>query len=80
MDQQYSLKSGLKRFGEKREHEVTSDIDRLHGMETFAPLDANEPTKKNREDALESLTFLKEKGMEELKGEHVLMGENKGHI
>ena len=53
---------------------MTSEIYQLHNMETFAPLDANKPTNKYREDALAPLMFLTEKGVAELKGEHVPIG------
>ena len=51
MAQQYSLKSGLKRFDENGEHVVTSELEQLHEMDTFVPLDANKPTKKDKADA-----------------------------
>ena len=58
MDQQYILTAGLKRFGGEGVHELTSELDQLHCMETFAPLNANKLTKKDREEALSSLLFL----------------------
>ena len=61
MAQQYSLKSGFKLFGVNEEHTVTSDIELLYDMETFAPPDANKITKKYRLDALAPLMFLTEK-------------------
>ena len=79
MAQTYSLKARLKRFGEKREHAVNSEIDQLNDMETFTTINTNKTTKKDRSEALESLMFPTEKGTRELKGEHVPMGKNKSH-
>ena len=58
MGQQYSLKAGLKLFGEKGEHAVTSELDKLHDIETFATLNDNKLTKKDGADSLVSLMLL----------------------
>ena len=58
MYQQYSLKEGLKRFGEKGKYEVNSDLEDLHKMETFEPLNANKFNKEDRTDALASLMLI----------------------
>ena len=60
MEQQYSLKSGLRRFGGNGGHPVTSDLAQLHEMETFTPLDANKLTNKNNAEAIYSLVFIAE--------------------
>ena len=75
MAQQYSLKVGLKRFGERGEHSVTVDLYQIHETETFAPFDDNKRTKKDRREVLSSLMLLTEKGIEKLKGEHLPMVE-----
>ena len=61
LDQQYSIKAGFKRFGERGEHAVTSELYQLQDMETFEPLDDNKPTKKDRAYALSYLILLTEK-------------------
>ena len=58
MYKQYSLKAGLKLFGEKGEHAVTSELDKLHDIETFATLNDNKLTKKDGADSLVSLMLL----------------------
>ena len=73
MDQHYILNVGLKRFGVKGEHVVTSEIKHLHDMETFEHLNANKLTNKYRAYSLSSLVFLTEKWMSGLKVEHVPM-------
>ena len=58
---------------------MTSELEQLHEMETFSPPDDNKLTNKDRVGALASLVFLIEKGVAELKGEHVQMVENNYH-
>ena len=58
MYQQYSLKEGLKLFREKGEYEVNSELEDLHEMETFEPLNANKFNKEDRTDALASLMLI----------------------
>ena len=42
---------------------MISELEQLHDMETFAPLGANKLTKKDRPEAIASLTPLTEKCM-----------------
>ena len=48
-------------------------------MDTFTSIDYNKLTNKDRSGALASLVFLKEKGVTELKVEHVQMVEKNYH-
>ena len=59
MAQKYSLKVGLNRFFEKREHDFSSELMQLHDTEMLSPIDTSKIYKKYREDALPSLFFLK---------------------
>ncbi len=58
---QYSLKAGLKKFGEQGEAAVTRELGQFHDMNVFLPMDPNRLTKKEKAEALASLIFLKEK-------------------
>ena len=64
---------------EKGGNAVTSELDQLNEMKTFAPIDSNRLTKKDMSEVLAYLMLLTEKGIEELKGEHVTMGEKNSH-
>jgi hypothetical protein len=58
---QYSIKAGLKKFGEKGEAVVTKELKQLHDMTTFYPVDSKTLTKEDKARAIASLMFLKEK-------------------
>jgi hypothetical protein len=65
---QYSIKAGLKKFGERGEAAVTKELKQLHDMETFFPVDASTLTKQDKAKAIASLMFLKEKRNGDIKG------------
>jgi len=58
---QYSLKAGLKKFGKEGEAAVSKELGQFHDLSVFIPMDASELTREQREAALASLMFLKEK-------------------
>jgi hypothetical protein len=66
--QQYSIKAGLKKFGEKGKAAVTKELKQLHDMVTFFPIDPATVTKEQRSKAIASLMFLKEKRNGDVKG------------
>jgi hypothetical protein len=66
--QQYSIKAGLKKFGEKGQKAVTKELKQLHDMVTFFPIDPTTVTKEQRTKAISSLMFLKEKRNGDVKG------------
>ena len=61
--QQYNIKASLKRFVEKGGNAVTSELDQLNEMKTFAPIDSNRLTKKDMSEVLAYLMLLTEKGI-----------------
>jgi hypothetical protein len=65
---QYSIKAGLKKFGEKGEAAVTKELKQLHDMTTFYPVDSKTLTKEDKAKAIASLMFLKEKRDGTVKG------------
>ena len=58
---QYSVKKGIKLFGERGKESVTSELQQLHDMVTFLPVHAYDLTRKQRKEALASLMFMTEK-------------------
>ena len=58
---QYSLKAGLKKFGEAREKAVTKELCQFHDMSVFKPVDPASLSGEDKKAALASLLFLKEK-------------------
>lgn len=58
---QYSLKVGLKKFGEAGEKAVTKELSQFHDMSVFEPIDAGTLTSDDKRATLASLLFLKKK-------------------
>jgi hypothetical protein len=59
--QTYSLKAGLKKFGEKGSDAATKEMKQLHDRKVFKPIMTSELTTQERKRAMESLIFLTEK-------------------
>jgi hypothetical protein len=59
--QTYSLKSGLKKFGEHGETAMTSKMCQLHERAIFKPIRVDDMTQVERKRAMKSLIFLVEK-------------------
>ena len=49
MEQDYSFIAGLKRFCRKGEHVVSSELNQIHDMETFTPVDVSKISKNDWE-------------------------------
>jgi hypothetical protein len=58
---QYSVKEGIKHFGDRGRESVTKELQQLHDMVTYFPVHAHELTREQRKEALSSLMFLTEK-------------------
>jgi hypothetical protein len=58
---QYGLNVGLRKFGEKGEAAVTKELDQFNNYDVFEPLFARDLSQKEKDEALSSLIFLKEK-------------------
>ena len=65
--QTYSLKKGLKHFGDKGKKAVEKEILQLHNRKVFEPIHTNELTALEKKRAMESLIFLTEKQDETVK-------------
>ena len=61
MDQHLRVRSGLKRFGDRGEKYVSKELNQLHNIHTYYPVDPENLTKKQSMDALKSLMLLMEK-------------------
>ncbi len=61
MAQQYSLRKGLKLFGNEGKEAAMSELTQLHGMETYYPVHAHKLTRQQRIDELSLLIFLTQK-------------------
>jgi hypothetical protein len=59
--QTYSLKAGLKKFGERGKEAATSEMKQLQERAVFEPIRVEEMTQLERKRAMESLIFLVEK-------------------
>ena len=61
MASHFSLKKGIALFGDKAEKATTKELQAIHIMCAYEPLDASKLTRQERRDALESLLFITEK-------------------
>ena len=61
MDQHFSVRSGLKRFGDQGEKDLSKELTKIHNMHKYYPVYPKKLTKKLRMDLLSSLMFLIDK-------------------
>ena len=66
----YSLKKGIKEFGEQGRNSVLKEMRQLHERECFKPIDINTLTPIEKQRALELLIFLTEKNDGTIKARH----------
>ena len=66
--QQYSIGAGLKKFRERGEKGVFKELAQMHNMSVFTPVIHSELTAKDKQKAVSSLMFLKEKRDKTVKG------------
>ena len=57
MLQQSSLKAGLKHFNKKGEEAVTSELTKIHTMQTYVPVDPKTMIPQQKSEALNLLIF-----------------------
>ena len=68
MSEHFSLKKGIRLFGDKAKEATTKEVQAIHDMGTYELLDASELTRDKKRDALESLLFITEKRDGQAKG------------
>ena len=68
MTQQYTIRKGLRLFGGRDRQAVTKELTQCHNMTTYITMQAHEPTREYRIQALLSLMLLTEKQGEQIKG------------
>ena len=72
--QTFSLKQGIKRFGNKGKEAAKTEMEQLHMRNCFVPRKVNEMTSEQRKKALESLLFVTEKRDGRIKARHCANG------
>ncbi len=71
---QYMIGQGLKLFQRRGEEAITSELGKLHNMQTFVPVHRSELTDEEHKRAVGSLMFLKEKRDQSIRGRMVADG------
>jgi len=66
--QTYSLKQGIKKFGERGKQAAMKELRQLHDRVVFEPVDVSKLTSDDKRKAMESLIFLAEKRDGTIKG------------
>ena len=61
MLQSFSIKAGLNRYGEAGKKAVNKDLQQLHDMDTYEPMNPDKLTRLENTKSLASLMFLVEK-------------------
>ena len=56
--QQYSVKKGIRLFGDEGRKAVSKELQQMHDMVAYTPVDARTMTREQKLEALESLMFL----------------------
>ena len=74
--QTYSLKAGLKKFGETGKESTLKEMKQLDDREVYYPVDVNDLTDQERARAMESLLFLVEKRDGKVKARFVANGSS----
>ncbi len=74
--QQYSIGTGIKKFGDRAKHGVTKELTQLHDMEVFQPILKSNLSSEERSKAVSSLMFLKKKQDKPIKGRMCANGRN----
>ena len=72
--QQYTLKKGIKTFGDRAEEATTKELKQIHDMGTYQPLNVTKLTKKERQEALLFLLFITEKRDDRIKSKKCDIG------
>ena len=71
---QFSLRRGIKEFGERAEQGAIKEMKQMHDMDAFIPRHFESLTKEERMRALSTLIFLKEKSSGDIKGRTCVNG------
>ena len=59
--QQYNLKQGLKRFGERGKKALRKELDQLHQRVCFTPVDVSTMSQDERDKCVDAIMLLTEK-------------------
>ena len=61
MVQQFSLRAGINKFGDKATELVSKELQQIHDMGTYEPVDLDKMTAAQRAEEMNSLLFISEK-------------------
>ena len=76
--EQYSPKKAFTLFGkDKSNHAVSKELDQIHQMEMYIPMDAKQLTNEQRQKALNALLFLTQKRDGSIKARKCADGSSK---
>ena len=73
--QQYLIKQGIKKYGQRGYDGALKELDQLHRRSSFTPVSVKSMTGKERQRAMKALMFLSEKRTGEIKGRMVYNGK-----
>ena len=73
--QQYKLKKGLQKYGEKGKEATMMELDQLHKRNCFTPINIDDLKEGEKKKAMEALMFLTEKRDKKIKGRMVYNGK-----
>ena len=68
----FPLKKGIALFGDRAEKATTEELQAIHDMDTYEPLNASKLTREEKRDAVESSLFITEKRKGKLKADNAL--------
>ena len=68
------MKKGLELFGEQGDKAVTKELQNIHDMNTYKPMDASKLSCQEKKDYLASMLFITEKSNGDLKARKLEIG------
>ena len=74
MVQQFSLRAGINKFGDKATTSVSKELQQIHDMGTYKPVNPDKMTKEQKMDAMNSLLMISEKRDKKVKSRMVADG------
>ena len=74
MVQQFSLRAGINKFGDKATTSVSKELQKIHDMGTYKPVNPDKMTKEQKMDAMNSLLMISEKRDKKVKSRMVADG------
>ena len=76
MVQQFSLRAGIKKFGSQATESVSKELQQIHDMSTYEPMDPDKMTANQKREAMQSLLMITEKRDKRIKSRLVADGSS----